>query len=1225
VACEAHVVMTEEDVRLLELCDTLLNKGMILVALNSMEGAVEQSNTLDTQEEAAAAVERISARIQHQTVVTDILCGSTVSRQLGASPVQHLMTNEMEHTIAMSSSSKEVLAAADEALARVMIVQEAQEEEEEGVEADLEEHEQLIEEEPAMNAVDLTDLTEVEQEQEPIVQEQESEVSAESKNAALDTTSELIVDVTPKDEEKKEEDEGLGEYSVRRDIATKVLGAKMLQGYVLKETCCTKCGMPLMEYAGELDCVVCPVLVKKAKKKLKAERLVATNEANQVNDELLQQAQEERRRELQFEEEERMRMEEMALEEAQRSEQERLLQEEAKQLEVARLAEAERIAEEEAIAEAKRVAEEESVDQLLRNQLARLEEARLLQEQLVQDAMVDAQIRMQEEAERLESEAVAEKIAQEEYEEAVAMELQAQEEQRRKQDELVLLETRRLEVMEQALVSGERGMQNAGDRSVHSAGSEMWDMQIRETERQRLEKQMAVVKAAEEARVEAELEARREAEEKRMNEESNLIAVLEEEANRKTKAAEEAIARAKVALEEVSSAKRHIIACTIAQAEAEAIAEAESIVMADAEGFIQPPDILLSASCLQNERWELLRSEARSVMTRRMMQGWTMAADMCHGEECQSAPLLKKGAVTVCAVCGGSGSGADGVYDRGFDEDASDDEDDENFASENQETSFILPADQPSTPKHDDHDSELVQRTLSPTANLSVDKIKEDFDTKRNLVSKEIGKKMMQGWTLLDGSCPTCVMPLMTDGEGGPDTCVLCGPLPLAEVLTAPHPSSEESTQRSLPVAEVLTAPHPSSEESTQRSGDLKEIPKLIIEQEIEPFQSDAPAHMSTIDGLAQRPSTPRSDPPAMTVDDEDTYSKAPEPDCKVEIEPLNDEPAEEESGVKSDLSIATRHDNGEITFTLPFDFDPSNEAAVRELLLQLSLSKSNLPSTNENMDNALASGTAVVHARTIDCSDEVSHITTGATSFAKPPKPEFSPRAVAPRVVTTTSTIQDDEIVALERELNLHVPTPKISNHPNPMDMSMGRKLPSLPPRPMGARSRSNSVEKYSISGGPPSSPLTPGKSNRHSHNVSGSPNQRSSHSPSWRKGPPKPDDDSPSRSLGVSRTSSANSLRSLRIPPLSPKVAGRHGSTQTPQVVGGPRDDVSVMSDGGHSRAESVATDALSAILDRIEDCKSTLQSSHDIMEQVEMANLIEKLASAAVGLKKLEEMGV
>ena len=57
------------------------------------------------------------------------------------------------------------------------------------------------------------------------------------------------------------------EYNVRRDIATKVLGAKMLQGYVLKEDQCDKCGMPTMEHHGVMECVVCPVLIKRAKKK----------------------------------------------------------------------------------------------------------------------------------------------------------------------------------------------------------------------------------------------------------------------------------------------------------------------------------------------------------------------------------------------------------------------------------------------------------------------------------------------------------------------------------------------------------------------------------------------------------------------------------------------------------------------------------------------------------------------------------------------------------------------------------------------------------------------------------------------------------------------------------------------------------------------------------------------------------------------------------------------
>lgn len=59
--------------------------------------------------------------------------------------------------------------------------------------------------------------------------------------------------------------------------------------------------------------------------------------------------------------------------------------------------------------------------------------------------------------------------------------------------------------------------------------------------------------------------------------------------------------------------------------------------------------------------------------------------------------------------------------------------------------------------------------------------------------------------------------------------------------------------------------------------------------------------------------------------------------------------------------------------------------------------------------------------------------------------------------------------------------------------------------------------------------------------------------------------------------------------------------------------------------SRAETVATEALDAILDRMGECRSVLTKSTDIAQQKEMASLIEQLASAAVAVKKMEEMGV
>ena len=75
--------------------------------------------------------------------------------------------------------------------------------------------------------------------------------------------------------------------------------------------------------------------------------------------------------------------------------------------------------------------------------------------------------------------------------------------------------------------------------------------------------------------------------------------------------------------------------------------------------------------------------------------------------------------------------------------------------------------------------------------------------------------------------------------------------------------------------------------------------------------------------------------------------------------------------------------------------------------------------------------------------------------------------------------------------------------------------------------------------------------------------------------------------------------------------------------------RDEVSVMSDGGYSKAESVASEALDAILDRMEQCKAALVPKDgepfDINKQMQVANLLEKLASAAVAVKKLEELGL
>ncbi len=68
-----------------------------------------------------------------------------------------------------------------------------------------------------------------------------------------------------------------------------------------------------------------------------------------------------------------------------------------------------------------------------------------------------------------------------------------------------------------------------------------------------------------------------------------------------------------------------------------------------------------------------------------------------------------------------------------------------------------------------------MQAIVSPTAMWTVEEIQKEFEIERDMVSKEIGKRMLEGWTLLDLSCPNCVMPLMTNTEGQTEICMLCG------------------------------------------------------------------------------------------------------------------------------------------------------------------------------------------------------------------------------------------------------------------------------------------------------------------------------------------------------------------------------------------------------------------------------------------------------------------
>lgn len=102
----------------------------------------------------------------------------------------------------------------------------------------------------------------------------------------------------------------------------------------------------------------------------------------------------------------------------------------------------------------------------------------------------------------------------------------------------------------------------------------------------------------------------------------------------------------------------------------------------------------------------------------------------------------------------------------------------------------------------------------------------------------------------------------------------------------------------------------------------------------------------------------------------------------------------------------------------------------------------------------------------------------------------------------------------------------------------------------------------------------------------------------------------------------------------PLPPRNSPGHSPGHSPRksnivVVGGPQDDHNDNDDcslGGASRASTVATQTLDTILGRIEMAKTILMDPRtDGKKQMETANLIERLASAACAMKKLESLAL
>jgi len=525
------------------------------------------------------------------------------------------------------------------------------------------------------------------------------------------------------------------EHSIRREIATKVLGAKMLQGWTLKDSICNSCSMPMMEKNGKEDCHVCPALEKKKKKMIKKQK---KTEAENV----------------------RVTVEAKAREEIETQ------TEEFSHIQSVR---------EEIDAKALREDEEAIHRASDRKQAIEKEKIRLLAKQMLQDGMdskpdtkpkpetnveeeispeIRERVRMLIEEERIELQRLESIAAEEEKRRELMAQAREKEEKlkakeaklKAKQEEeakALSKEAEEIEALEVSTIAA------ADDKTV----AMQKDLKVQEHLERKAKKQTIDEEVArlENDRIVEAMEIRRFADERRIETENRMIAALEADAAVKALAAEDAIRRAKEALREISDTKKHLLSQTIELAEREALIETEDTLKARFEDHNEPV-ILMTDSEINDERWDTLRLEGRAIMTRRVLQGWTIISEACVAEQCHNSPLVEKNGAKECVVCGGCGDGKGGV-----------------FAVDTPEANAATPT--PPPPSIAESDDSLLGKNWLGNGQ------EDEFEKKREIYSKEIGKKMLQGWNIIDSSCSQCVMPLMMDDKGNTNICIICGPM----------------------------------------------------------------------------------------------------------------------------------------------------------------------------------------------------------------------------------------------------------------------------------------------------------------------------------------------------------------------------------------------------------------------------------------------------------------
>jgi len=147
------------------------------------------------------------------------------------------------------------------------------------------------------------------------------------------------------------------------------------------------------------------------------------------------------------------------------------------------------------------------------------------------------------------------------------------------------------------------------------------------------------------------------------------------------------------------------------------------------------------------EDWEARRLLGKKVLAKEVMSGWTVLPEYCSGRMCNFTPLIFKGRAIKCVVCEGTGNGRDGFYDEISSQALLDDT--MSFVSRRNRFNRISSANRGSH---------------------------NDANARRDAASREVGRRILDGWQLTESPCPSCQMPLMCEAFGTPEICICCDP-----------------------------------------------------------------------------------------------------------------------------------------------------------------------------------------------------------------------------------------------------------------------------------------------------------------------------------------------------------------------------------------------------------------------------------------------------------------